>query len=124
MLWVGRPRMPVQKEQVQVDMPTMTRTSAVEHMLESADPLIELHRESSGAVQSDSLIPQLPQGWILYSAQLELGSARKGWNVELLDTSRPFQKGSIVEARHSRSLDAALQAASRKVPAARIAGAA
>lgn len=101
-------------------MQTMTRTNTIEHLLESADHLIELHREGPARIDRVVETPHVPEGWILYSAGLALGGSKKGWSVELLDTTKPFQKGSIVDARHSKSLDAALEAANRKIPASRI----
>jgi hypothetical protein len=103
-------------------MQTLTRTSTIEQMLESADHLIEKHRADPAIPDRITDTPHLPQGWILYSAERAFGGSKKGWNVELMDTTKPFQKGSIVTARHNHSLDAALEKASRSIMASRPAG--
>lgn len=103
-----------QKEQVQDDMQTTAHSTTIEQMLESADHLIEKHRGDPAAFDHYADTPHVPAGWILYSAQYELGGMRQPWKVELMDTTRPFQDGSIVVAQHSESLDAALREASRK----------
>lgn len=103
-------------------MQTITRTTAIEQMLESADHLIERHREGTGRRDRVLATPHVPEGWILYSACYKLEGTEKGWRVELMDTMRPFQAGSIVDACHSASLDAALIEANRKIPASRVAG--
>lgn len=115
-----------QKEQVQEDMQTITRATAIEQMLESADHLIENHRVTENhrpAVFDRSMEnPDLPPGCILYSAELSLDGVRKGWNVEVMDTMMPFQDGSIVSGDSAESLDSALRQASYKVLAARSRG--
>ena len=97
-------------------------------MLESADHWIERHqgldkhRGIERLEEDPSLFgrtdPQLPAGWIVYSACYETGGARKGWNVELLGTAMPYQNSSIVDGWDKESLDSALHEASRKIPAA------
>ena len=104
-----------QKAQVHDDMQTITRTLSIEHMLESADHLIEHHRGNSAMLGQPVNTPQLPNGWIVYSAQYALEGKKKGWNVEVMDTNRPFRKGSIVDAFDRKSLDAALRAANSKI---------
>lgn len=111
-----------QKEQVHDDMQTMTDTTTIEQMLESADHLIEKHREQPGLFDRINRTPFLPEGSILYSAQCAFGD-RKHWEVELLDTTRRYEEGSIVTAQDDNSLDAALEAASRKIIASRSRGA-
>lgn len=98
---------------------TVTRTSSIEHMLESADRAFEWHRSNTDVPDRVTNTPHLPQGWILYSAYYALEGSQKGWNVELMDTTRPFQKDSIVKAWHSHSLDAALQKAQWQAPPVR-----
>src|SRR5581483_6834114 len=109
-----------QKAQVHEDMQTMTRTTAIEEMLESADHLIDNHRviENQRATPSvfdrSRTVSDLPAGYILYSAECLLDGVHKGWHVELMDTNRPYQDGSIVSVEGARSLDAALDQACRK----------
>ena len=107
-----------QKEQVQVDMQT-THTDNIERLLESADHHSEQHR-GAGSIRDVAVrTPYVPEGWILYSAQRVLEGASRGWNVRLMNTAGPFQKGSMVDARHRVSLDAALREASSKITGAR-----
>lgn len=109
-------------------MQTVTRTAAIEQMLESADHLIENHRvienhRATAAVFDRSVeSPDLPPGCIFYSAEFSLDGLEKGWNVELMDTMKPFGAGSIVSAEHAPTLDAALRQASSKVLASRSMG--
>ena len=77
-------------------------------MLESADHLIERHQGGAGASYGSSQMPPLPQGWVLYSTWYATEGGKRGWHVELLDTSKPFQNGSIVDG-HSDSFDTALR---------------
>ena len=112
--WAG-PVCLYRKEQVHDDMQTITRTLSIEHMLESADHLIEHHRGNPAAFDQPVNNPQLPNGWIIYSAHYALGGKKKGWSVEVMDTTRPFRKGSIVDAFDRQSLDAALRAANSKI---------
>jgi len=106
-------------------MQTMTRTTAIEEMLESADHLIDNHRviENQRATPSvfdrSRTVSDLPAGYILYSAECLLDGVHKGWHVELMDTNRPYQDGSIVSVEGARSLDAALDQACRKVVSSR-----
>jgi hypothetical protein len=113
--------MPVQKEQVHDDMQS-TNTITIEHMLESADHLIERHRGETQSPQIQEKEAPLPEGWVLHSATYGFGRAKKGWNVELMDTRRPFQKGSLVNAHHNGSLVAALQKANDKIQSSGSAG--
>jgi hypothetical protein len=103
-------------------MQTMTSTIAIEQMLESADHLIESHRGNPGRVDRESETPYLPDGWIVYSAECAFEGIHKDWKVELMDTTRPFQEGSIVSAQNELSLDAALKEAGRKVLTSRSGG--
>lgn len=97
-------------------MHTSTRTLTIERMLESADPHIAQHRVNPAMPDSINRTPQLPQGWILHSASYTYEGSRKGWDVQILDTTKPYGKDSILTAWHSGSLDAALRAASRSIP--------
>ncbi len=96
-------------------------------MLESVDPWILKHEgigkhEGNHAVPSPVYsTPHLPDGWILYSACYTIRGAKKGWNVELLNTAGPFRKTSIVAGWHREKLDAALLAASSKTGGGRLA---
>jgi hypothetical protein len=100
-------------------MQTLTHTENIERMLESADHHIEQHRGGRSLYDPVVRTPYIPEGWILYSAQRVLEGARKGWNVRLMNTTAPFHRGSIVDARHSMSLDAALKEASSKIAGSR-----
>jgi len=106
-----------QKAQVQDDMQSATRVSSVEQLLESADHLIERHRADPGSLDRVVETPpsSLPEGWILYSAHRDYGGDHNGWNVELMDTSRPYQEDSIIAARHDYSLDEALRQAGHQI---------
>lgn len=105
-------------------MHNTTTMRKIERMLESADHWIERHKafeqlqEDWGMFGRADRPPQLPAGWIVYSACYETDGVRKGWNVELLGTSVPFQNSSIVEGWDKESLDSALHQASRKILAA------
>ena len=111
-----------QKEQVQDDMQMMTRATTIEQMLESADHLIERHRGDPAIPDRAFKPPDLPEGCILYSARCEFEGVRKRWNVELMDTTKPYDEDSIVASEHTGSLDAALREAGRMILAARSAG--
>ncbi len=120
--------MPDQKAQVHDDMHNTTIARRIERMLETADHWIEKHQgperhQGLDKLQEDSSLfgrtdPQLPAGWIVYSACYETGGAKKGWNVELLGAATPHQNSSIVDGWDRDSLDSALHEASRKIPAA------
>ena len=100
--------MPGPERHVHDDMQIITHTSSVEHMLESADHLIERHQEGPANRYGVSQTPPLPSGWVLYSTWYATEGGERGWHVELLDTSKPFQNGSIVDG-HSDSFDTALR---------------
>jgi hypothetical protein len=100
-------------------MPTATRTTAIEQALESADHLIERHRPTPAVFDPSMEGPDLPPGCIFYSAELSLDGVRKGWHVELMDTTRHFEDGSIVSVDGAESLDAALDQACRKIVTSR-----
>ncbi|HEX5230381.1 MAG TPA: hypothetical protein VFW44_21865 [Bryobacteraceae bacterium] len=108
-----------QKAQVHVDMQSVNSTIAIEQMLESADPLIERHRAEPGSYSRAAESLPLPEGCILYSAHYDYGSTHKSWNVELLDTTRPYLQDSLVSAQDDESLDAALLQAGRQIVASR-----
>lgn len=108
-----------QKAQVHVDMQSANSTTAIEQMLESADPLIERHRAEPGSYDRAAETLPLPEGCILYSAHYDYGSTHKSWNVELLDTTRPYLEDSIVSAQNDESLEAALRQAGREILASR-----
>ena len=93
-----------------------TRTLAIERMLESADHHIAQHQEDSAMRDPAVRMPQLPEGWIFYSAERAFGGSKKGWSVEIMDTTKPFHQGSIVKAWHRESLDKALLEAAHKIP--------
>jgi hypothetical protein len=103
-------------------MQTITHTDSIEQMLDSADHLIENHRGSPARFDRATESTDLPEGWILYSANCEMAGVKKDWNVELLDTTRPYNDGSIVTAEHQESLDAALREAGRKILTAKSGG--
>lgn len=102
-------------------MQSATHTLAIEQMLESADPLIERHRANPGSYDGVAETLPLPEGCILYSAHYDYGSTHQSWNVELLDTTRPYLD-SIVSVRDDQSFDAALRQAGRQILASRPAG--
>lgn len=99
-----------------------THTDAIERMLESADHHMEQHRGGRSLYDPVVRTPYIPEGWILYSAQRVLEGAKRGWNVRLMNTAGPFRKGSIVDARHRASLDAALREAGAKITGSGITG--
>ena len=100
-------------------MQSATHTLAIEQMLESADPLIERHRAKPGSYDGVAETLPLPEGCILYSAHYDYGSTHQSWNVELLDTTRPYLQDSLVSAQDDESLDAALLQAGRQIVASR-----
>jgi len=100
-------------------MQSANRTIAIEQMLESADPLIERHRAEPGSYDRAAETLPLPEGCILYSARYDYGGTHKSWNVELLDTTRPYLEDSIVSVQDDESLDAALRQAGRQIAALR-----
>lgn len=95
-------------------MATMQTTSfvtSVEQMLESVDHLIEKHREGPALRRSFNYTPHVPEDWVLYSARYDLDGREKGWHVQFLHATKPFQIDSIIETWDSESLDTALRKA-------------